>query len=548
MRDEPPAPRSRMHESLPCRHVRPWHHWSCRVRDVNNSRPTSAERPWTEAPARDLGNRADVARAAPPKAVTGLDAFGHPDTIRYVLALQRTAGNAAVARLLARETFNQSPKHLPPAPPSQSGLPARSAASQVSVMREPVDDATTMCITPEFARGLSNEELESQVAAVRAQLRPGSDDAARDNLGTLEEEVSRRTLVEVRQHGPYAEAGSSEVLRLVRATGTLHELGRSPAEDPAIIAIPPGQGLAVGEDSSLALMSGDQLVELDGGLFPILEQLADASTGGPPPQVGVDGQVLLWNDGRAVSTPPMTGDLATLLINGQPVALEAAAGIAGLQRPWERVRNSAAHGLFGSGVYQLGTYPISSLNKVSLPSGTRIRFADPSFPLRTQTRVLTLFQPGTRRYYAWDAHLPVGRTPHNFWHVNQQGMHGLFAQSNHAPMTAAQIAQGRNLRYLKIGGRIFLIVGVAVDAFQLGAAGAQSIERGTPAPVIAQAVRTVGSWGGAWAGAKLGCAGAGLAGIETGPGAALFCIAGGAVGGFAGYFGADWIADMISED
>jgi hypothetical protein len=415
-------------------------------------------------------------------------------------------------------------------------------------MREPGGDATTMCITPEFARGFSDEELESQVAAVRSQLAAGHDDAARDNLGTLEEEVSRRSLAQLRQNGPYADPGSSEVLRLVRATGTLDELGRSPAENPAIVAIPPGQGLAVGEDGSLALMSGDQLVELDGGLIPMLEQIADASAGAPLPQVGVDGQVLLWNDGRAVSTPPMSADLATLLINGQPAELEAAAGTAGLQRPWERVRSSAAHGLFGSGVYQLGTHPISSLNGVALPPGTRIRFADPSFPLRTQTRVLTLFQPGTKRYYAWDAHLPVGKTPHNFWHVNQQGMHGLFGQSNHAPMNPAQIAQGRNLRYLKVGGRIFLIVGVVVDAYQLGAAGVQSIERGTPAPVIAQAVRTVGGWGGAWAGAKLGCVGAGLAGVETGPGAALFCIAGGAVGGLAGYFGADWIADMISED
>ena len=97
-------------------------------------------------------------------------------------------------------------------------------------------------------------------------------------------------------------------------------------------------------------------------------------------------------------------------------------------------------------------------------------------------------------------------------------------------------------------GRAFLLIGIAVDAAYLTQSVAQSVEQGTPRPAIAQAIRTVGSWGGAWAGAKLGCAAGGLAGVETGPGMALTCLAGGIVGGFAGYFGADWIADMISED
>jgi hypothetical protein len=41
----------------------------------------------------------------------------------------------------------------------------------------------------------------------------------------------------LRQRGPYADTGSSEILRLVRATGTLQELGRSPAEDPDMTSL-----------------------------------------------------------------------------------------------------------------------------------------------------------------------------------------------------------------------------------------------------------------------------------------------------------------------
>jgi hypothetical protein len=419
--------------------------------------------------------------------------------------------------------------------------------ARAKVMRDDVDP-TAMTVTPEMARGLSDDALEAHVRTVRARLGgvPG-DEGARQNLATLESEVASRTVRQLSQQDAYAEVSSPPMSRLIRATGTLQELGRPIPDDPLVLPIPGGHGLAIDDGAALSVMPGEGLVEIDPALFPVLEQLVSASSGGPPPAVGDLGQVILWPDGRAVETPPMNADLATLLVNGQPAHLDVAMG-ASLQSPWQRVRDSSLHGLFGTGVYQLGTYPISRLNGVSLPAGTRIRFADPRFPLRSQTRVLTLFQPGTKRFYAWDAHLPVGNTTHPYWHVNQKGMHGLFGQADHAAMTPAQIAQGRQLRYLKIGGRAFLIIGVAVDAYQLGSAGAESIERGTPRPVVAQAVRTVGGWGGAWAGAKLGCMGAGLAGIETGPGAALFCIAGGAVGGFAGYYGADWIADMIEED
>jgi hypothetical protein len=165
-----------------------------------------------------------------------------------------------------------------------------------------------------------------------------------------------------------------------------------------------------------------------------------------------------------------------------------------------------------------------------------------------ETRLFTTTVKGTNKFYAWDAHVPVGHHPHNYYHINQKGMHSVFGHSNHANLGGAQLVQAKQLRYLKIGGRVFLVVGIVVDTVQLGSAAVDSIEQGTPRPVAAQAIRTGGSWAMAWAGAKVGILAGGAAGIETGPGLVLTAIGGGIIFGIAGYMGADWIADFIYED
>lgn len=87
------------------------------------------------------------------------------------------------------------------------------------------------------------------------------------------------------------------------------------------------------------------------------------------------------------------------------------------------------------------------------------------------------------------------------------------------------LVQAKQLRYIKIGGRVFLVVGVVVDGIQLGGVTHQSIEQKSVKPIAAQTVRTGGSWGGAWLGAKLGIAAGAMAGVETGPGMVLTAIA-----------------------
>ncbi|WP_218188325.1 hypothetical protein, partial [Desulfosarcina cetonica] len=162
----------------------------------------------------------------------------------------------------------------------------------------------------------------------------------------------------------------------------------------------------------------------------------------------------------------------------------------------------------GAGAYQLTSFPVARFNGVSLPPGMRIRFADASRWLQPgvmESRLFTIFTNG-KQFYSWDAHTPVGKTPHSFYHVNQKGMFATFSHGNHAPLTGPQLIQAKQLRYLKIGGRVFLVVGIVVDTVQMGSAVAESYQQGSVKPVAAQTLRTAGGWAMAWAGAKAGVA------------------------------------------
>jgi hypothetical protein len=205
----------------------------------------------------------------------------------------------------------------------------------------------------------------------------------------------------------------------------------------------------------------------------------------------------------------------------------------------------------GLGAYQLTSFPISRFNGIQLPAGSRIRFADPARWLKgaLESRLVSISVDGTKnKVFAWDAHAPVGQASHGFYHVNQQGMYNVFNQSNHGPITGTALIQAKQLRYLKIGGRVFLVAGVVIDTVQLAAAATESYQTASVKPVGKQAVRVATGWAAAWAGAKAGVAVGALAGVETGPGVVLTAIGGGLVGGVAAYFGGNWIADWLFDD
>jgi len=91
------------------------------------------------------------------------------------------------------------------------------------------------------------------------------------------------------------------------------------------------------------------------------------------------------------------------------------------------------------------------------------------------------------------------------------------------------------------------IIGFAMTAADLYAAGKRSVEQHSLKPIEAESVRQSGSWGMAWAGARLGAMGSAALGVETGPIDLLVGLAGGIAGGVAGYYGFGWVADHIDK-
>ncbi|WP_232520178.1 hypothetical protein [Ralstonia solanacearum] len=106
---------------------------------------------------------------------------------------------------------------------------------------------------------------------------------------------------------------------------------------------------------------------------------------------------------------------------------------------------------------------------------------------------------------------------------------------------AASMALTRGLQGVQV-------VGFAMTAVDLSRATQKSIVRDSAKPIVAESVRQAGGWATAWAGMKLGAAGGAVLGFETGPGAVVTGAIGTVVGGTAGYFGLDWIADHIDAN
>ena len=97
-------------------------------------------------------------------------------------------------------------------------------------------------------------------------------------------------------------------------------------------------------------------------------------------------------------------------------------------------------------------------------------------------------------------------------------------------------------------GRGVTAIGFVMTAYDVTSAAGESIEQKSFRPITAEGVRQVGGWGAAAVGAKLGFVTGAAVGIKTGPGAIVTGGIGAMIFGFAGYTGADWIADLIYEN
>ncbi|HIC1045986.1 TPA: glycine zipper family protein [Escherichia coli] len=97
-------------------------------------------------------------------------------------------------------------------------------------------------------------------------------------------------------------------------------------------------------------------------------------------------------------------------------------------------------------------------------------------------------------------------------------------------------------------GRVVQVFSIFFTAYDLEQATEKSFETKSIKPIGAEAIRQIGGWGEAVAGAKIGTVIGASLGVTTGPGAVATGIIGGIVFGAAGYFGADWVADYIDEN
>lgn len=128
------------------------------------------------------------------------------------------------------------------------------------------------------------------------------------------------------------------------------------------------------------------------------------------------------------------------------------------------------------------------------------------------------------------------------YHWNQKGTHAKFGIPDHAAAGRGGKVLYQGAKYFKYAGRVFLVVGAAVDIYSIVVAKKR----------LRQTVRVAAGWAGAAGGCKLvGAIGAVGGSVEPGGGTALGGGLGCIVGGIGGYFGASWAAgeayDWVEE-
>jgi hypothetical protein len=117
------------------------------------------------------------------------------------------------------------------------------------------------------------------------------------------------------------------------------------------------------------------------------------------------------------------------------------------------------------------------------------------------------------------------------YHWNQKGTFADFGIEDHAVAGSTGEALFKGAKLFKYGGRVLLIVGIAMDTYSIVVAKKR----------WRQVAHVAAGWAGAAAGAEYGGLwGAGFGSVEPGGGTAVGGIVGEIVGGIAGYAGASW--------
>jgi hypothetical protein len=114
------------------------------------------------------------------------------------------------------------------------------------------------------------------------------------------------------------------------------------------------------------------------------------------------------------------------------------------------------------------------------------------------------------------------------FHWNQKGTFNEFGIRDHTPVGRAGAGLDKGARYFKYGGRALLVIGLALDGYEVVTSDRPFRQLGVVAA----------GWVGAWAGCKVGGAIGAAVGtaIEPGGGSAVGGFAGCFIGGAAGYW------------
>jgi hypothetical protein len=125
------------------------------------------------------------------------------------------------------------------------------------------------------------------------------------------------------------------------------------------------------------------------------------------------------------------------------------------------------------------------------------------------------------------------------YHWNQKGTFADFGIADHTVAGPTGEALYKGAQYFRYAGRVFLVVGIVMDAYSIVVAKKR----------WRQVARVVAGWAGADAGCTIGGswgAGGGTV-VEPGGGTAVGGVAGCIVGGIAGYAGAAWAAGHVYD-
>jgi len=113
------------------------------------------------------------------------------------------------------------------------------------------------------------------------------------------------------------------------------------------------------------------------------------------------------------------------------------------------------------------------------------------------------------------------------YHWNQKGVAANFGILDHTPVGRVGAVAYRAAKYFRYGGRVLLVVGIAIDIVSI-------VRASNP---LRRASQVVAGWAGAWAGCELvGSGGAAVGSLATPLGTAAGGVGGCIIGGIGGYW------------